>query len=81
MAYFDEDNLYELSSCRPLSHSEFSWLPDSELEHFAKKPDEILKFDDEGDYGCLFEVDLKYPRELHASTADFPLAPESNFIS
>ncbi|MEL7309681.1 MAG: hypothetical protein AAGK05_18760, partial [Pseudomonadota bacterium] len=26
------------------------------------------------------EVDLDYPKELHASTVDFPLAPESDFV-
>ena len=79
LAYIDENNLYGSSLCRPLPHSEFSWVADSELENFSKS-EEILKLEDEADYGYIFEVDLEYPRELHASTADFPLAPESDFV-
>ena len=29
----------------------------------------------------MFEVDLEYPRELNAATADFPIAPKSDFIN
>ena len=42
----------------------------------AKNSDEILKLDNEGNYGYLFEVDLEYLTELHATTDDFPLAPD-----
>ena len=79
LAYIDENNLYGSSLCRPLPHSEFSWVDEDELK-FLANPDNILKLDDDGDYGYLFEVDLEYPRELHTSTADFPLAPESSFV-
>jgi hypothetical protein len=37
--------------------------------------------EDEGYYGYLFEVDLEYPREIHAATGDFPFAPESDFVN
>ena len=79
LAYIDQNNLYGSSLCRPLPHSEFAWVEDSELERLSN-PSEILKLEDEADYGYLFEVDLSYPSELHASTADFPLAPESGYI-
>ena len=79
LAYIDQNNLYGSSLCRPLPHSEFTWLEQSELERFSD-PSEILDLDDEADYGYLFEVDLKYPSELHASTSDFPLAPEKAYI-
>ena len=62
-----------------LPHSELSWVDSEELERLTK-PEEILKLDDEGNYGYLFEVDLDYPRELHAATVDFPLAPERGYI-
>ena len=79
LAYIDQNNLYGSSLCRPLPHSEFTWLAQDELEHLSN-PSEILKLDNEADYGYLFEVDLDYPSELHAATADFPLAPESAYI-
>jgi len=28
-------------------------------------------------YGCILEVDLEYPKELHDAHYDYPLAPES----
>ena len=79
LTYIDENNLYGSSLCRPLPHSEFSWVDQTDLERFSNAA-EILKLKDEADFGYLFEVDLEYPKELHASTADFPLAPESDFV-
>ena len=29
------------------------------------------------DYGCILEVDLEYPKELHDTHNEYPLAPES----
>ena len=80
LAYIDENNLYGSSLCLPLPHSEFSWVAEENLKRYAENPEEIQNLDDEADYGYLFEVDLEYPRELHETTADFPLAPESGFI-
>ena len=79
LTYIDQNNLYGSSLCRPLPHSEFSWLDEEELKHFSDSQ-HILDLEDEGEWGYLFEVDLVYPRELHTSTADFPLAPESGII-
>lgn len=79
LTYIDQNNLYGSSLCRPLPHSEFSWLNEDELKHFSN-PQHILDLEDEGDFGYLFEVDLIYPRELHAITADFPLAPGSGYV-
>ena len=45
------------------------------------KNDEIFKLDNEGNYGYLFEIDIAYPRELHAATSDFSLGPESDFAT
>ena len=80
LVYIDQNNLYGSSLCKPLPHSEFSWVADDELQRFTSNPQEILNIDDDVDYGYLFEVDLEYPKELHAATADFPLAPESGLI-
>ena len=79
LTYIDENNLYGSSLCRPLPHSEFSWVDAEGLKQFSD-PQQILNLEDEGDYGYLFEVDLVYPRELHETTAAFPLAPEHDYI-
>jgi hypothetical protein len=77
LAYIDQNNLYGSSLCKPLPHSEFSWVEDA--SSFTK--DFILSIDEEGEWGYTFEVDLHYPTRIHARTTDFPLAPESGTIS
>ena len=79
LCYIDENNLYGSSLCKPLPHSDFTWLSQEDLDYFSN-PTHILNLEDEGDWGYLFEVDLDYPSELHARTSDFPLAPESGFV-
>ena len=77
LAYIDENNLYGNALRKPLPHSQFCWAED--LSIFTR--DFILSLDEEGYYGYTFEVDLGYPQHLHHSTADFPLAPESGYIT
>ena len=52
---------------------------DKDLDKVADTA-EILKVEDDAVYGCLFEIDLNYPREQHATTTGFPLAPESVYM-
>ncbi|CAN7979293.1 unnamed protein product [Ixodes persulcatus] len=51
--------------------ADFRWLDREEIDalHFQQVPDDAPE-------GYILEVDLDYPRELHDSHADFPLAPE-----
>ena len=77
LAYIDQNNLYGSSLCKPLPHSEFSWVED--VSSFTT--DFILNIDKEGEWGYTFEVDLHYPSNIHHHTADFPLAPESGTVT
>ena len=79
LVYWDMNNLYGSALSQFLPCSEFSWLSEAMLKFFSIAQN-ILDLRDDGEWGYLFEVDLRYPPELHASTADFPLAPESDFI-
>ena len=59
--YYDANNLYGRAMSQPLPYSGFKWVD--------KPPTEPGK-------GCILEVDLEYPAELHESHNDYPLAPE-----
>ena len=77
LAYIDANNLYGSALSKPLPHSDFEWVEDVTPFTTAEA---ILSLHDEGEFGYLFEVDLHYPTSIHDKTADFPLAPESDFV-
>jgi len=54
---------------QPLPVGNFKWMKESELENWRE-----ISFQ-EG-RGCILEVDLEYPKELHNLHNDYPLAPE-----
>jgi len=50
---------------QPLPVSNFKWMTENVLENWETDGK-----------GCIFEVDLKYPKEFHNLHNDYPLAPE-----
>ena len=80
LKYYDQNNLYGSALSKPLPHSEFSWVDETQLEYFSN-PSNILALADEGDWGYFFEVDLIYPDSIKNKTMDFPLAPESGEVT
>ena len=80
LLYCDENNLYGLAMSQYLPHSKFRWLNDDELAHFSKE-ENIIGLDENGDVGYYFIVDLIYPEDIKEATKDFPLAPESGFVT
>ncbi len=66
--YYDANNLYGWAMSRPLPYSGFKWRTrNSEGGGMIKA---------EKGKGYILEVDLEYPKELHKSHNDYPLAPE-----
>ena len=53
---------------KPLSKSKFKWL-NPEKFNLDKYKDAILR-------GCVLEVNLEYPKDLHELHNDHPLVPE-----
>ena len=51
-----------------LSTSGFKWIDPKELE--------LNKYTSNSSNGCVLEVDLEYPKELHELHNDYLLAPE-----
>jgi hypothetical protein len=74
--YFDVTNLY--GSCRKssLPRSNFTFLTQEEIDKIN-----ILNIADDGDWGYIFEVDLKYDKKLHNDHDSFPLAPTNMTIT
>ena len=59
-----------------LPYGVFRWLGDDEILLL-----DVRKWDADGDTGLILEVDLKYPKNLHDSHKDYPLAPENLIIT
>jgi hypothetical protein len=61
--YLDANNLYGYAMSQLLPKGGFKWMTESELEDWKNIP-------------CFLEIDCEYPRILHDSHNDYPLAPE-----
>ena len=66
--YLDANNLYGLSMIQKLPYRNLKW--DDKITE-----DDIINYNN-GRTGCILEVDLEYPKELHDLHNDYPLAPE-----
>ena len=65
IVYLDANNLYGWAMSKPLPVKDFEWMSKQELDEWRSNP-----------FGCILEVDIEYPRELHDLHNDYPLAPE-----
>jgi hypothetical protein len=71
LIYLDANNLYGWAMSQPLPTRNFRWLTPEEIEQL-----DLSVIADNTRLGYIFEVDLKYPHELHERHSDYPLAPE-----
>ena len=67
----DANNLYGFAMQQFLPVSDFTWMERAELEL-----QEILTIPCDSPVGCIVEVTLSYPPEIHDSHSDYPFAPE-----
>ena len=70
LIYLDANNLNGWAMSQPLPVGEFKWMSAADLQNWEN-------FVNGEGIGCILEVDLIYPKELHDDHNDFPLAPES----
>jgi len=70
--YIDANNLYGQAQTSNLPYNNFIWLSRKIYKNY-----DWLTIDTEGDFGYILEVDLHYPKVLHKSHDNFPLAPEN----
>ena len=67
IVYLDANNLYVWGMSQPLPIGEFEWMCEEEFKNWRSNASSS---------GCILEVDLKYPKEIHDLHNDYPLAPE-----
>lgn len=71
ITYLDANQLYPYAMSKKLPVGGFEWMDEQELtEGWKSRPQ-----------GCILEVDLEYPEDLHDLHNDYPLAPESLVIN
>ena len=52
------------------------FIPTSGFKWTDPKEFDLNDYTSNSSKGCIFEVDLEYPKELHESHIDCPLAPD-----
>ena len=72
--YLDANNLYGYAMCEYLPQGNFKWNSE---EWTTEK---ILKLNDKGQKGYLFDVNIHYPKELHDLHNGYALAPINKSI-
>ena len=75
LMYLDANNLYGWSMSQPLPIGGFKWIKPTDVIN-----NKILNTSASYPKGYILEVDLEYPKELHSTHNDYPLAPESLLI-
>ena len=62
--YLDANNLYGYAMSKFISTSVFKWIDPKEFN--------LNKYTSNSSKGCVLEVDLEYPKELHKLDNDYP---------
>ena len=76
LLYLDANNLYGWAMSQRLPTGNYRWLSEEEVQDFN-----LNAWTDDSASGCLLEVDLECPDELHDLLADYPPAPEKKNIT
>ena len=72
--YLDANNLYGWAMSKALPKRDFKW------KRVMPNEEEIMKKKENAKNGCILEVDLEYPAELHEQHNSYPLAPEKKIV-
>ena len=63
--YLDTNNLYGYAVSKFLPTGRFKWID--------PKGFDLNKYTNDSSKGCILEIDLEYPKELHQLHNDYPL--------
>ena len=75
LMYLDANNLYGWGMSQYLPTGGFKWMTDKKMAKFN-----LNDYKDNSKMGCMLEVDLEYPQELHDLHNDYPMAPEKMVV-
>ena len=75
--YLDTNNLYGWGISQKLPANSFKWI--KKLSEFNE--DLIKNYNENNNKGCIFEVDVKYPKSLFNLHSDSPFLVERNKIA
>ena len=74
LEYLDANNLYGWAMSQKLTVDGFKQIGEDNL---SKLDDKFIKnYTENGDKGCILEVDVEYPKNLHKLHSDLPFLPE-----
>ena len=77
--YLEANNLYGWAMSQKLPVNDFKWVKQEELSKFNE--DFIKNYDENGNIGYFFEVDIGYPKKLFDLHKDLPFSPESKKVN
>ena len=77
ISYIDANNLYGWAMSKKLPINSF----DRVCKDMFPTGKDIMKFSFDDEFGYMFMVDLKYPKELHDYHYDYPLAVERKKVT
>ena len=77
--YLDANNLCGWAMSQKLPVNDFKWVKQEELSNL--KEDFIKNYDENGNIGYFFEVDIDYLKELLNLHKDLPFLPESKKVN
>ena len=76
--YLDANSLYPAAMSKYLPYGGVEWDTDNWINlNVNEAAIKIVNLSENSEVGYTFEVDLKYPRELHETHDDYPFCPES----
>ena len=77
LMYYDANNLHGWALSQSLPYGNLRWVKEKNYEKVLQNiVISSQKELDEAEVGYYFEVDLKYPEELHKKHKDLPYAPD-----
>ena len=74
LEYVDANNLHGWAMSQKLPIGNFEWIKKDDISKFDEKF--TKNYDENSDKGCIFELDVEYPKHICMLHGDLPFLPE-----